>query len=49
VLQQRGLAFMCTAALGDRRYPFAVTESDGNGHVRYVGPVNSNDSTGRVT
>jgi hypothetical protein len=37
VLQQRGLAFTCTAAVGNRRYPFAVTESDGNGNVRYVG------------
>ncbi len=37
VLQQRGLAFTCTAAVGNRRYPFAVTESDGDGHVRYVG------------
>ncbi len=37
VLQQRGLAFTCTAAVGDKRYPFAVTESDGDGHVRYVG------------
>jgi hypothetical protein len=37
VLQQRGLAFTCTAVVGNRRYPFAVTESDGDGHVRYVG------------
>jgi hypothetical protein len=37
VLQQRGLAFTCTAAVGNRRYQFAVTETDGNGHVRYVG------------
>ncbi len=37
VLQQRGLAFTCTAAVSGRRYPFAVTESDGDGHVRYVG------------
>jgi hypothetical protein len=37
VLQQQGLAFTCTAAVSNRRYPFAVTESDGNGHVRYVG------------
>jgi hypothetical protein len=37
VLQRRGLAFTCTAAVGDKRYPFAVTESDGDGHVRYVG------------
>jgi hypothetical protein len=37
VLQQQGLAFTCTAAAGNRRYPFAVTESDSDGHVRYVG------------
>jgi Domain of unknown function (DUF4333) len=37
VLQQRGLAFTCTAAVGNRRYPFAVTESGSDGRVRYVG------------
>lgn len=37
VLQQRGLTFTCTATVGSRSYPFAVTESDGDGHVRYVG------------
>ncbi len=37
VLQQRGLAFTCTAMVGNRRYPFAVTESDRDGHVRYAG------------
>jgi hypothetical protein len=37
VLQQRGLAFTCTAVVGNRRYPFAVTESDGDGRARYVG------------
>jgi hypothetical protein len=37
VLQQQGLAFTCTAMVGNRRYPFAVTESDGDGHVSYVG------------
>lgn len=37
VLQQRGLGFTCTAVVGDKHYPFAVTESDGDGHVRYVG------------
>ena len=37
VLQQRGLAFTCTAMVGNRRYPFAVTKSDGDGHVRYAG------------
>ena len=37
VLQQAGVAFRCTALVGAKRYPFAVTEVDGNGHVRYVG------------
>jgi hypothetical protein len=37
VLQRAGLAFRCTAVVGGRRYPFAVTEVDGAGHVRYVG------------
>jgi hypothetical protein len=37
VIQQAGIAFTCTATVKGRRYPFAVTEVDGNGHVRYVG------------
>lgn len=37
VLQRRGLAFTCTASTGGGRHPFAVTEIDDNGHVRYVG------------
>lgn len=37
VLQQRGLEFTCTATVGNKRYPFAVTESDDDGHVHYVG------------
>ncbi len=37
VLQRAGLAFHCTAVVGGRSYPFAVTEIDGAGHVRYVG------------
>ncbi len=37
VLQRRGLRFTCTATVGNKRYPFAVTESDDNGHVHYVG------------
>ncbi len=37
VLQKVGIVFSCTATVSGRRYPFAVTEVDGNGHVRYVG------------
>jgi hypothetical protein len=37
VLQRAGLAFRCTAVVAGRSYPFAVTEVDGAGHVRYVG------------
>jgi hypothetical protein len=37
VIQKAGIAFTCTATANGRRYPFAVTEVDGNGHVRYIG------------
>jgi len=37
VLQQAGVAFTCDATVARRAYRFAVTEVDGNGHVRYVG------------
>jgi hypothetical protein len=41
VIQKAGIVFTCTATTsgpaGGRRYPFAVTEVDGDGHVRYVG------------
>jgi hypothetical protein len=37
VLQQEGLAFTCTAVIGQRSYPFRVTQTDNHGHVRYVG------------
>lgn len=39
VLQKAGIVFTCTAAISStgRRYPFAVTEVDSAGHVRYVG------------
>jgi hypothetical protein len=37
VLQQAGIAFTCTARVNGRLYPFAVSEVDGDGHVRYVG------------
>jgi Domain of unknown function (DUF4333) len=37
VLERSGVRFTCTALVGGRSYPFAVTEVDGEGHVRYVG------------
>ncbi len=37
VIQKAGVAFMCTATVAGRGYPFAVTEVDNHGHVRYVG------------
>jgi uncharacterized protein DUF4333 len=37
VLQKAGIVFTCTATVSGRRYPFAVTEVDGDGHVRYIG------------
>lgn len=37
VLQQAGVGFTCTATVGGRAYPFAVTEIDADGHVRYLG------------
>ncbi len=37
VIQEAGIVFTCTAAVAGQRYPFAVTEVDGDGHVRYVG------------
>jgi Domain of unknown function (DUF4333) len=37
VLQQAGTNFTCTASINGSRYPFAVTETDDNGHVRYIG------------
>jgi hypothetical protein len=37
VIQRAGIAFTCTATVSGQQYPFAVTEVDGNGHVRYVG------------
>jgi Domain of unknown function (DUF4333) len=37
VLEQAGTNFTCTASINGSRYPFAVTETDDNGHVRYVG------------
>lgn len=39
VLQQAGLVFDCTATIAGRRglYRFAVTETDDQGHVAYVG------------
>ncbi len=37
VIQKAGIVFTCTATVAGRSYPFAVTEVDDNGHVRYVG------------
>ena len=39
VLQQKGLVFRCTATVAGsaRSYPLLVTETDGRGHVRYIG------------
>ena len=37
VIQRAGIAFTCTATVAGRGYPFAVTEVDDRGHVRYVG------------
>jgi hypothetical protein len=37
VLQKAGIVFTCTATVAGRGYPFAVTEVDGDGHVRYIG------------
>lgn len=37
VLQQAGLRFVCTARVGEKSYPFAVEQTDGRGHVRYIG------------
>jgi hypothetical protein len=37
VLQKAGIVFTCTATVSGRGYPFAVTEVDDHGHVRYVG------------
>jgi hypothetical protein len=39
VLQQAGVAFTCTAVVrgSSRRYPFAVTEVNDSGRVRYYG------------
>jgi hypothetical protein len=36
VLQRAGIAFTCTVTVNGHDYPFAVTEVDGKGHVRYV-------------
>lgn len=37
VVQQAGLTFTCTATVNGAHYPFAVTETNGHGHVRYEG------------
>jgi hypothetical protein len=37
VPRKAGLTFTCMATVGGRQYPFAATEVDGKGRVRYVG------------
>ncbi|HEV7161873.1 MAG TPA: DUF4333 domain-containing protein, partial [Solirubrobacteraceae bacterium] len=39
VLQRAGITFRCTAVIDgtSRSYPFAVSEVDNAGHVRFVG------------
>jgi hypothetical protein len=37
VIQQAGVTFTCTAKVSGTRYPFAVTETNARGHVRYEG------------
>ncbi len=37
VIQKTATRFTCIASVNGQRYPFAVTEVDGDGHVRYVG------------
>ena len=37
VLQKAGIAFTCTATVNGKDYRFTVTETDGRGHVTYVG------------
>lgn len=36
ILQEVGLTFTCHASVNGRSYPFAVSEVDGEGHVRYA-------------
>jgi Domain of unknown function (DUF4333) len=37
VIQKAGIIFTCTATISGKPYPFEVTETDNEGHVRYVG------------
>jgi Domain of unknown function (DUF4333) len=37
VIQKAGVVFTCTATVDGKPYPFEVTETDSDGHVRYVG------------
>lgn len=37
VIQRAGIAFTCTATVNGRSYPFAVSEVDGSGRIRYEG------------
>jgi hypothetical protein len=37
VLQEAGVVFTCTATVNRKPSPFEVTETDNDGHVRYIG------------
>lgn len=37
VLQRANVDFTCTATVAGKRYPFAVSETNAAGHVRYLG------------
>jgi hypothetical protein len=37
VIQRAGVVFLCSARASGRVYGVRVTQTDGNGHVRYVG------------
>jgi hypothetical protein len=37
VIQQAGVTFTCSATVSGARYPFAVSETNGHGHVRFEG------------
>ncbi len=37
VLQKKGLSFTCKASVGAKSYPFAVTQVNGHGYVKFIG------------
>lgn len=37
VIQKAGIVSTCTATVNGKPYPFEVTETDNDGHVRYIG------------